>query len=216
MNTERLIDLLSINLEPVNQKGLAGSLTLGVVIGAVSALLVMLMTVGPRPHLMSKGHLEWSAIKLLFTLSVTAVAARPLLRSMRPGLERDTRCQPIFYFFAATIVVAVTMLLFGYPQASRQMLLGATTISPLRCLVCITIFSAIPFVALIWAVREGAPTRLRLSGALAGTVAGGLGAAAYAIACVSDTIPFIAIWYSAAIAVYAVLGMLLGARLLRW
>jgi hypothetical protein len=43
--------------------------------------------------------------------------------------------------------------------------------------------------------RNGAPTRLKLSGAIAGFVAGGLGAAAYALSCKIDTIPFIAIWW---------------------
>jgi hypothetical protein len=78
------------------------------------------------------------------------------------------------------------------------------------------LFSAIPLAALIWALREGAPTRLKVCGAIAGIVAAGLGAAAYALTCTSDTIPFIAIWYGAAIAIYAVIGAQLGPRLLRW
>jgi hypothetical protein len=68
----------------------------------------------------------------------------------------------------------------------------------------------------IWALRKGAPTRLKLSGAVAGIVAGGLGAADYALGCKSDTIPFIAIWYGLAIALCAAIGALFGPRLLRW
>jgi len=96
------------------------------------------------------------------------------------------------------------------------MLRGAHPVSPARCLVCITFFAAVPFAALIWALRQGAPTRLSLSGAIAGVTAGGLGAAAYALACTSDTIPFIAICYGAAIAICAFVGAQLGPRLLRW
>jgi hypothetical protein len=96
------------------------------------------------------------------------------------------------------------------------MLLGASTISSARCLLSIVFFAAIPLAALIWALQKGAPTRLKLSGAIAGIVAGGFGAAAYALSCTSDTIPFIAIWYGAAIMLCAVTGAQLGPRLLRW
>ena len=77
-------------------------------------------------------------------------------------------------------------------------------------------FATIPMAAVIWAVRKGAPTRLRLSGGIIGIVAGGIGAVAYAFNCASDTIPFIAIWYGAAIAICAFIGALLGPRVLRW
>ena len=216
MNTDKLVGLLSTNLEPVNHNRLAVSLTLGLVLGGLCALVLMLMTVGPRPHFTSIGHLEWFMVKLLFALSVICVGTRPLLNSMRPGLERDTNYWPILYLVVAAIIVGLVTLLFGYLELSGQMLLGATATSPLRCLACVGIFASIPFVLMILVLREGAPIRLRLSGALAGTVAGGIGAAAYAFACVSDTIPFIAIWYSAAIALYAVIGATLGPWLLRW
>lgn len=78
--------------------------------------------------------------------------------------------------------------------------------SPARCLLCVVFFAAIPFAALMWALRQGAPTRLSLSGTIAGVVAGGPGAAAYAFGCTSDTIPFIAVCYPAAIAVCAFIG----------
>ena len=77
-------------------------------------------------------------------------------------------------------------------------------------------FAAIPLAAVIYALRKGAPTRLKLCGGIAGIVAGGIGAAAYAFNCTSDTIPFIAIWYGAAIVLCAVIGAQLGPRVLRW
>jgi hypothetical protein len=135
---------------------------------------------------------------------------------MRPGLEDGTRWAVIVFPFVAAILLAIVMLVLGRPQAWCGMLLGASTISPARCLLCIMFFSALPLAALMWALREGAPTRLKVCGALAGMVAGGLGTAAYALTCASDTIPFIAIWYGAAIAIYAVIGAQLGPRFLRW
>jgi hypothetical protein len=216
VNTDHLIDALSANLEPVSRGQLGKALTLAIITGGVAAFGLMLATVSPRPELYSTAHLEWSAVKLLFALSVIGAAAPFLARSMRPGLENGTRWVLIFFPFVAAITAALAMLILGSPQARRAMLLGATQLSPAHCILRIMLFAAIPLAALIWALREGAPTRLKVCGAIAGVVAGGIGAAAYALACTSDTIPFIAIWYGSAIAICAVVGAQLGPRFLRW
>jgi hypothetical protein len=216
VNTDRLVDLLSSNLEPVGRVRFGKTLLWVLLIGGAAALILMLTTVGPRADLDSTTHLAWTAVKLLFAVSVIGTATPPLLRSMRPGLEKETHPGIIFLPFLTAIAVALAMLLFVTPQTWSEMLRGATSVSPARCLGLIVFFGAIPFTALVWVLRQGAPTRLRLSGAIAGVTAGGLGAATYAFACTSDTIPFIAICYGAAIAICAFIGAHLGPRLLRW
>jgi hypothetical protein len=183
--------------------------------GGAIAFGLMLVTVGPRPNLHSAAHIEWVAVKLLFALSVIGTGALLLNKSMRPGLEDETNWALIFFPFLAALAVAFAVLL-GEPQAWREMLRGATTVSSLRCLLLIMFFAAIPLAAVLYALREGAPTRLKLCGGVAGIVGGGIGAAAYAFNCTSDTIPFIAIWYGAAIVLCAVIGAQLGPRVLRW
>jgi hypothetical protein len=84
------------------------------------------------------------------------------------------------------------------------------------CLLCIPLFAVIPFAALIWALRQGAPTNLIRTGAIAGLVAGALGATAYAFNCADDSLPFIAIWYGGSIALCTFIGAKLGPKLLRW
>jgi hypothetical protein len=59
-------------------------------------------------------------------------------------------------------------------------------------------------------------TDLKRTGAIAGLVAGALGATAYAFHRPDDSIPFIAVWYGAMIALCASIGALLGPRLMRW
>jgi hypothetical protein len=61
-----------------------------------------------------------------------------------------------------------------------------------------------------------APTRLARCGAIAGILAGAIGAAAYAFSCRTYSVTFIAIWYGAGIMLCAVIGAQLGPRLLRW
>jgi hypothetical protein len=176
----------------------------------------MLATVGPRPDLHSTAHLEWLALKLVFALSVIGAGVPPLVRSARPGFENVTNWAVALFPFFAAIAIALAMLLLGSPGAWKGMILGARTVSSARCVLCIPFFATIPMAALIWALRKGAPTRLKLCGAITGIVAGGFGAAAYALSCASDTLPFIAIWYGAAIMFCAAIGAQLGPRLLRW
>jgi hypothetical protein len=216
MNTDRLIDILSVDPEPVNSGQLKKMLILAIVTSAAAAFGLMLATVGPRPDLQSTAHLEWVAVKLLFAMSVIGTAAPLLNRSIRPGLGDETNWVLIFLPFLAAIAMALTMLLLGQPRASGAMLRGATTVSPVRCLLCIVFFAAMPLAAVIAALRRGAPTRLKLCGGIAGIVAGGIGATAYAFTCTSDTLPFIAIWYGTAILLCAVFGAQLGSRVLRW
>jgi hypothetical protein len=216
LNTDRLIDLLCGNLEPVVHAQFGKKLFLAMLTGGAAALVLMLATVGPRADLVSTAHLGWTAVKLLFAVSVIGTATPLMLRSMRPGLEKETPTGIIFVPFLTAIVAALAMLLFVTPQAWSEVLRGATSMSPVRCLLCTILFAAVPFAALIWTLRHGAPPRLRLSGAIAGVVAGGLGAAAYAFACRSDTMPFIAVCYGTAIALCACIGAQLGPRLLRW
>jgi len=214
VNTDRLIDVLSANLEPVSPGQLGRTLLLAMVTGGVAAFGLMLATVGPRSDLNSTAHLEWAAAKLFFAFSIVFAGAPFLIKSIRPGRENETKWALLFFPLAATVALALVMLLLGRDAWGTP--LGARAISPARCLFCIPFFAAIPLAALILALRQGAATVLRLCGAIAGIVAGGLGAAAYALACGSDTVPFIAIWYSGAIAFCGLIGARLGLRFLRW
>ncbi|MEP7118372.1 MAG: NrsF family protein [Acidobacteriota bacterium] len=72
------------------------------------------------------------------------------------------------------------------------------------------------FVAAFLALRRLAPTRLVQAGACVGALSGAAGAAIYAFHCPETALPFMAIWYVAAIAVAAGAGAVLGPRLLRW
>jgi hypothetical protein len=215
VKTDQLIDMLSANLEPVNASRLRNTLVLAMLAGGTGAAFLMLATTGLRPGLPA-AHLEWAALKLILPLSVIVLGTPSLARSMRPGLETRTNWHLAFFPFVAAIIVGLAMLLIVHPETWLKMLLGASQISSPRCFLCILYFAAIPLGVLIWALREGSPTRLEVSGALAGLVAGGVGAVAYAFNCNSDTIPFITIWYSAAILLCAFIGAQLGPRLLRW
>ena len=173
VNTDRLIDLLSANLEPVGRVHFGRMLLAAMLAGSTTAFILMLVTVGPRADFASTVHLSWTGLKLLFAMSVIVTAMPLLLRSIRPGLEKATTLIIVLLFLAA-IAVALTMLLFVTPQNWSEMLRGATSVSPARCVGCIIFFAVVPFAALIWVLRQGAPTRLSFSTVRSRVVAGDL------------------------------------------
>lgn len=87
---------------------------------------------------------------------------------------------------------------------------------PGACMKYIPILAAAPFVALLYALRNGAPANPAAAGAAAGLVSGAIGAALYATFCVDDSPMFLAIWYVAGMAIVTALGAVIGSRLLRW
>lgn len=214
MNTDRLLDVLTTNLKPVSRGELHRRFRLALATGAVVAFALMWIIVGPRADI--SAHLEWLAIKLLFALSLLVIGTPYLIRSLHPGRDDSVRLLVILLPFLVISSAAIAIVLLSPPVAWRGMLLGANSMSPVRCLLLTLSFGTIPLAVLTWALRRGAPTRLERCGALAGLVAGAIGAAAYAFHCASDSVPFIAIWYSAAIAICVSIGALLGPRFLRW
>jgi len=216
VNTDRLIDALSANLEPIRPGQFQKTLTLALVAGGAAAFGLMLATIGPRRDLHTAAHLDWLAIKLLFALSLIGIGVPSLIRSIYPGLEDRARWTLIFLPVVAFGTGALATLLLARPQAWKGMLFGAYSYSAVRCLTFILLFAAVPLAVLFRALRKGAPTNLERCGAIAGIVAGAVGVAVYAFSCASDSVPFITIWYGAAIAICGIIGAQLGPQLLRW
>lgn len=87
---------------------------------------------------------------------------------------------------------------------------------PGACMKYIPMLAVAPFIALFYALRNGAPANPAAAGAAAGLVSGAIGAALYATFCVDDSPMFLAIWYVAGMAIVTALGAVIGSRLLRW
>jgi hypothetical protein len=211
MKTEQLINLLSTNVEPVKGGQIRKALAFAIIAGGAAAFCVMLGTVGLRSG--PTFSLNFLAAKLLFTLSLLGMGTLLLARLARP-LEGGKKLSTLTFLpFLVIAITGAVALGFEKPMMWGRMLLGMNWVT---CLLCIPLFAVVPFAALIWFLRKGAPTDLKRTGAIAGLVAGALGATAYAFHCPDDSIPFIAVWYGAMVASCASVGALLGPRLLRW
>ena len=84
------------------------------------------------------------------------------------------------------------------------------------CPLLIAMLSIPVFIAVLWAMRGLAPTRLRLAGAVAGLLSGTAGALVYCLHCPELAAPFVGFWYLLGMLIPTLVGALLGSRILRW
>lgn len=213
MKTDQLIEMLGTNVEPVDRRRLLHALILALTAGTVAAMCLMSGLLGVPSEPLGGDAVALKVAALAFTLSLAGSGAAFLARAARPGESGRARLVVIGLVALVFVCVAGIALMLTNAPVSHDLLLGPHWAT---CLVCIPLFALLPFAALVWAVRQGAPTNLRLTGAIAGLVAGAVSAAAFALHHPSPSIPFTALWYGGPIVLCAVAGAALGPRLLRW
>ena len=213
MKTDDLVAVLSTNVEPINRGLVRRTISIAVAGGAVVALGLVFGVLGLRADLTTTRATIFMLLKIAFALAVIGVALRYLLRLARPGAERGMSPLTIVVPFAAIALLGAISLGFAPSSHWDMMILDDEW---LECLLSIPIIAIVPFAVVIFAVRRAAPTNLVRTGAVAGLLAGGVSAVAYALHCTGDSLPFVAIWYGATIVLCTLAGAALGPRLLRW
>jgi hypothetical protein len=213
MKTDDLITMLSANVEAVDPGRFRRVFVFAIAAGAITVIGVTLLTLGSRADFRSPAALGFVFTKLLFAVAVSMLALVYLARLARPGSRLPLPMTLITLPFASIAALAAISLGVAPAAHLHAMLFDGEW---LECLLSIPILAIIPFALIIGALRQAAPTHLRGAGALAGLVAGGLSATGYALHCVDDSLPFVAIWYSSTIVLCTLGGAVLGPRLLRW
>jgi len=213
MKTDELINMLGTNLEPVKGGELRNALMIALAVGAAAASCLMLAIFGLPAAALGADYSGPKVLALAFTLGLVFAGASFLIGSARPGESGRKPLILISVLFFALISAGGVALVVAHPAAWSGMIFGPQWAT---CLICIPLFAVAPFASLIWALRKGAPTNLMRTGAIAGLVAGALGAAVFAFHHPGGSIPFIALWYGGSILLCALVGTLLGSRLLRW
>ena len=135
------------------------------------------------------------------------------MRLARPGAAPG----PWRWLLLATpllLLAAVVAELVALPQVQwRSAAIGHNS---RWCLAMIPLLGTAPLAAGLWALRQAAPARPMLSGAVAGLLAGGIAGFLYGLHCTDDSPLFVATWYSIATAMLTLAGAMLGRWLLRW
>lgn len=211
--TDDLIERLSADLKPISakavEKRLALAAGLGLAAAAACAYVLLHRWLG-RPFGGAEGHpMFW--IKLVYTLAlgVAGAAAAPALA--RP----DGRIG--WPFIGAGLVVLLALgggaLAWSATNWNMVTLMGETA---MVCPWLIALTGMPILVSLLVALRSMAPRSPARAGLAAGLAAGGLGAMVYAFYCGETGLTFMAVWYTAGMALTAVAGLVLGRLLLRW
>jgi len=213
MQTNELLDALALDATPKPRSEIKTLLAFAVVGGLLVAMIGVVLTFGLRPDF-------WEAVvqppfwikagmtcaTLLIALAITSTLARP---EGKPG-------QGIWLIVLPFVIVAALALFelsFASPDQRMALWLGSTG-HPYP--LAISSYSVPVFAVLVLAMRQFAPTRLRLAGFAVGLAAGAVGAGAYVLHCQEDSMTFVASWYGLAMLIPAAVGALLGPRLLRW
>jgi hypothetical protein len=216
MKTDELIGFLSTNIDqelPARRRAGRGILLAGLVSAALVVAIVSLL-LGLRSDLIDRENLPFLVLKTGFALSVALIAIWYLARAARPGGEKQFSWALASLPFAGITTLGIAHLSMAPTSHWQGLLLGDLW---LECLIAIPLLATVPFAAMIWIVKKtSAPTNLVQAGALAGLAAGAVSAMGYALHCVDDTVPFVALWYGGTIALCTLAGALLGPRLLRW
>jgi hypothetical protein len=212
MKTDELIAVLSAGTTPIAAGAARRRLLLACLIGVVGAAVLVFAILRPR-DLIAASRTGTFWMKVGYGAWLGAGGYLLADRAARPGARLGAAPWLTAAPLAIAAAMAVNDLAWMPASAWRAAWMGA---SAGFCPIAILVAATPVFIAVAAALRRLAPTRLRFAGAAAGLLAGGLGAAVYALWCREPSAVFVASWYTLGIAACAGLGALLGPRALRW
>jgi hypothetical protein len=213
MKTDDFIEALVQDAASRPQRSLAQRVLGAALLGALVSATLFVLALGVRSDLSSAFETWRFAFKFALSLVCMACAWRACLELARP----EVRLLDVVGWIAvppALLAVAVLYELAVMPPA--QWYERAAGLYASTCLSAIPLLSIMPLVALLIALRAGAPRSPTATGAVAGLLAGSLSAALYATHCPDDSPLFVAVWYTLAVGLVTLTGALAGRRLLRW
>jgi len=213
LKTDDLVTMLATQSAAVEPNAATRRYLTGLGWGAVGSIILMAALLGVRPDLEFAVRLPMFWVKLAFAGVLTLASGVLALRLARPGSRLSWMPGMLVAPIVAMWLLAAFVLMTAQSSQRHELLYGETWAS---CPLLITMLSVPVFIAVVWAMRGLAPTRLRLTGAAAGLVSGSLGALVYALHCPELAAPFIGLWYLLGVLIPAGIGALIGPRLLRW
>lgn len=213
MKTEDLIAMLANGTPPVERRVPRRRFALALLLGFAAATVLMTVGLGLRPDLNEAIHLPMFWLRMAFPACIAAAATWITWRLSRPGLRIGGRWAGL----GTPIVLAwigMAVVLTGAPAGARlPLFLGHTWHV---CPVLIALLSTPTFIGMLWAVRGMAPVRPRITGAAVGLLAGATATVAYCLHCPEMSPAFWSTWYLLGMAIPALVGALIGPRVLRW
>lgn len=181
--------------------------------GLLASVALMVILLGVRPNLAQLALQPAFWIKVGFVAAVCLAAWHASRRLGVPGANSRSLLPwlalPLLLMWALGAVTVAT----AASELRDELFWGATWRS---CPLLIALLSLPMLAAVLRAMRQLAPTRLRLAGAAAGFVAGSTAALVYCLHCPEMAASFVGFWYVLGMLVPTAIGALLGPKVLAW
>jgi hypothetical protein len=210
MKTDDLIAALSADTTP--QTPPAGRLARTLPFALVLPFLAVVLFWQVRPDL-AQALTSYAVYKTLVPSVLSLAALWLAMQLTRPEARARTQAAVL----GAVLIALAATLAYGLATSSRaDIAMQMDKPEYINCLISVPFLSLLPLAAMVWAMRAGAPRHPVLAGALAGLVAGGIGAAAYSLHCPHDALMYFFAGYGVAIAMVSAAGAVIGWKALRW
>jgi hypothetical protein len=213
MKTDQFISLLAKDAPAVDRSARRMKIALALAAAAALSFVTMLLWHRINPALYQLASNGWFWVRFAFIASLSALAWLAFTRLGKPGVAARVSVWPLLAPVLVLGALGIVLLLKAPPDSRLAMILG---VSWDVCSRNIAVLSIPIFLVAIWIARQYAPTRLRLTGAVLGFFSGALAAMIYSLHCPELAPSFLMIWYVIGMAIPAVIGALLGRRLLGW
>ena len=212
MRTSEFIAALAADPVPEPIR-LGRRVAVALVVGLAASVAIYVLMLGPRPDIAAACDTMRFWLKFVDSFAFALPTVLLTLRLARPDAKPRALALWLlapFILLAAGVVVELLVV----PRSEwMSRLMGATA---LHCTITIPMLAAPILVALIVALRPGAPLYPGLTGAMAGAAAAGVGALVYASSCPGNSPLFVATWYPLATLICMGVGALAGRRFLAW
>ena len=212
MKTSELIAALAADPVPEPIR-LGRRVAAALAIGFVGSLAIYVLMLGPRPDMAAASETMRFWMKCVDSFAFALPTLLLTLRLARPDAKPRALALWLLAPFLLLAAGVVAELLLVPQIAWMPRLMGANA---MHCTITIPMLAAPVLVALIVALRAGAPLHPSLTGAMAGAAAAGVGALDYASTCPDDSPLFVATWYPLATLICIGVGALAGRRFLAW
>lgn len=211
MRTEELIRVLTADgSKPVTP--VRYTLLRALAFGALLSSGLFLLILHPRPDIEQALHTIAFDFKLVVAICVTVASAALLMYAAVPAPTAERHW--LLLVGPTLLAAGIVIELATAPMDTwTRRLLGHNAA---HCLSLIPLLSLPSLACAFFGLRTAAPLRPSLAGAIAGLLAGGVGATLYALSCPDDSPLFVATWYSIAVGAVAAVSAIAGGRWLRW
>lgn len=212
MDTDRLIQTLAAD-NAVRSRPVGAGLGVALLLAFAAAALLLLSTIGLRADIRSAMRSPLFDLKFVVTLALAIPAIAISLHLSRP--EATLRGWG-WWLLAPLLILALGAAAEMTMPNRPPMMARWMGHNAKLCLSVIPLLAMPILAAALLALRQGAPQRPALAGAMAGLLSAGLAATLYAAHCVDDSPLFVATWYTLATALVTAIGALAGAKWLKY